>query len=79
MKKRKPTWNPPYASTTVTEVVHWLGKPVAWPSLTPLVMPAGLGLCLAVLLPVYDVAIRRSKDGNLYLYVDDFGGGFRVR
>ena len=63
----------------VTQVIHWLGKPVEWPSPAPLLMPAGLGPCLAVLLPVYDVAIRRSKDGNLFLYVDDFGGGFRQR
>ena len=77
--KHKFKWNPPYPSTMVAEVVHWLGKPVKWPAPTPLSMPADLGPCLAVLLPIYDVAIRRSKSGDLFLFVDDLGGGFHVR
>lgn len=72
-------WQPPYSSKKVTVVVHWLGKSVAWPSPVDLTSPDALARCLEVLLPYYDVAIRRKPDGDLFLFVDDLGGGFRVR
>jgi hypothetical protein len=76
---RKPKWNPPYLSTKVQDVYHWMGKPVEWPA-SALSMPNTLENCLAVLCPVYDVMVRRIQaSGDLYLFVDDLGKGFRTR
>ena len=80
MKKKHSPWNPPYPSVKVTDVEHWLGKRIEWPRNVDLGQPDALAQCIAVLCPVYDVMIRRhSVTGHVYLYVDDFGGGFRQR
>lgn len=78
-RKRKSLWNPPYPSTKVTGVHHWTGAKVNWSSPVDLLRPGSLDRCLAVLCPVYDVMIRRQLDGDMYIMVDDFGKGFRVR
>ena len=73
-------WKPPYTSTKVAIVVHWLCKPVEWPGpLIDLMAPDALEKCLAVFLPYYDVMIRRAVTGELRLFLDDFGGDFRQR
>lgn len=73
-------WQPPYQSIKVTQVSHWLGKPVVWPSPVSLTEPGALNRCIAVLCPVYDIMIRRTQfPGDLHIFVDDFGGGFRTR
>jgi hypothetical protein len=69
-----------YTSRRVVGVNHWVGKPVEWPG-TPVDLSTSdaFDKCLAALLTCYDVAIRHTVEGDLILFVDDIGGGFRTR